>query len=30
LPVVLVIYAPLIYYTDLWMYRRNMRKKAAQ
>jgi hypothetical protein len=29
LPVVLFIYAPLIYYTDLWMYRRYMRKKAA-
>jgi hypothetical protein len=29
LPVVLFIYAPLIYYTDLWMYRRHMRKKAA-
>jgi hypothetical protein len=29
LPVVLFIYAPLIYYTDLWMYRRFMRKKAA-
>jgi hypothetical protein len=30
LPVVLFIYAPLIYYTDFWMYRRHMRKKAAQ
>ena len=29
LPVVLFIYAPLIYYTDLWMYRRHMRRKAA-
>lgn len=30
LPVVLFIYAPMIYYTDLWMYRRYMRKKAAR
>jgi len=29
LPIVLLIYAPMIYYTDLWMFRRNERKKAA-
>jgi hypothetical protein len=29
LPIVLVIYAPMIYYTDLWVYRRRERKKAA-
>jgi cobalamin biosynthesis Mg chelatase CobN len=28
LPIVLALYAPMIYYTDLWMYRRNQRKKA--
>ena len=28
-PIVLVLYAPLIYYTDLWMYKRHVRKKAA-
>jgi hypothetical protein len=30
LPVVLLIYAPMIYYTDMWMYRRYMRKKAGR
>jgi hypothetical protein len=30
LPVVLFIYAPMIYYTDLWMYRRYMRRKAGR
>jgi hypothetical protein len=30
LPIVLVFYAPMIYYTDLWMYRRRERKKAAR
>jgi hypothetical protein len=29
LPVVLLLYAPMIYYTDLWMYKRYVRKKAA-
>ena len=29
LPIVLAIYAPLIYYTDLFMYRRAQRKKSA-
>jgi hypothetical protein len=29
LPIVLVLYAPMIYYTDLWMYRRFVRKKKA-
>jgi hypothetical protein len=28
-PIVLVLYAPLIYYTDMWMYKRYLRKKAA-
>ncbi len=30
LPIVLGIYAPLIYYTDLYMYRRYQRKQAAR
>jgi len=30
LPVVLGIYAPLIYYTDMFMYRRYQRKQAAR
>jgi hypothetical protein len=29
-PIVLVIYIPISYYTDMWMYNRRMRKKAAQ
>lgn len=29
LPIVLVFYAPMIYYTDLWIYRRRERKKKA-
>ncbi|MGD0197921.1 MAG: hypothetical protein ABSC56_08460 [Solirubrobacteraceae bacterium] len=29
-PVVLLIYAPLIYYTDFWLYRRYQRKRAAR
>ena len=29
LPVVLAIYTPMIYYTDLFMYRRAQRKKSA-
>jgi hypothetical protein len=29
-PVVLCIYAPMIYYTDLWMYRRYVKRQAAQ
>ena len=29
LPIVLAIYAPMIYYTDLFMYRRAQRKKSA-
>ena len=28
-PVVLVIYMPMIYYTDLFLYRRRLRRKAA-
>jgi hypothetical protein len=28
-PIVLLLYTPMIYYTDLWMYRRAQRKKAA-
>jgi hypothetical protein len=28
-PIILVLYAPMIYYTDLWMYRRMQRKRAA-
>ncbi|HUB75958.1 MAG TPA: hypothetical protein VL977_02825 [Solirubrobacteraceae bacterium] len=28
LPIVLVLYMPLIYYTDLWLYRRRQRQKA--
>jgi len=30
LPIVLGIYTPLIYYTDLYMYRRYQRKQAAR
>jgi hypothetical protein len=30
LPIVLCLYAPMIYYTDLWMYRRYQRKQAAR
>jgi hypothetical protein len=30
LPIVLVFYAPMIYYTDLWIYRRRERKKAGR
>jgi hypothetical protein len=30
LPIVLGIYAPMIYYTDLWMYRRHQRRKASR
>jgi len=29
-PVVLVLYTPMIYYTDMYMYRRRLRKKAAR
>jgi Flp pilus assembly protein TadB len=29
-PLVLAMYVPISYYTDLWMYRRRLRKKAAQ
>ncbi len=29
-PLVLAMYVPISYYTDLWMYRRRQRKKAAQ
>jgi hypothetical protein len=29
LPIVLLIYAPMIYYTDLMMYKRFVRKKAS-
>ncbi len=29
-PIVLVIYVPISYYTDLWLYRRRMRNKAKQ
>ena len=29
-PIVLAIYVPISYYTDLWMFNRRMRKKAAQ
>jgi hypothetical protein len=29
-PVVLCIYAPMIYYTDLWMYRRYVRRQASR
>jgi hypothetical protein len=29
-PIVLVIYIPISYYTDMWMYNRRMRKKAQQ
>ena len=30
LPIVLAIYTPMIYYTDLFMYRRAQRKKSAR
>ena len=30
LPIVLAIYMPMIYYTDLYMYRREQRKKAGR
>jgi Flp pilus assembly protein TadB len=29
-PLVLAMYWPISYYTDMWMYRRRLRKKAAQ
>ena len=29
-PVVLIIYVPISYYTDSWMYKRRMRNKAKQ
>jgi Flp pilus assembly protein TadB len=29
-PLVLAMYVPISYYTDFWMYRRRLRKKAAQ
>ncbi len=29
-PLVLAMYVPISYYTDLWMYRRRQRKKAAR
>ena len=29
-PVVLAMYVPISYYTDMWMYKRRMRKKAAE
>jgi hypothetical protein len=29
-PIVLVLYVPISYYTDLWMYRRRMRAKAKK
>ncbi len=29
-PLVLILYVPVSYYTDLWMYRRRMRAKARQ
>lgn len=29
-PIVLVLYVPLSYYTDLWLYRRRQRQKAAK
>src|ERR1700727_184126 len=29
-PFVLVLYVPISYYTDAWMYKRRLRKKAAQ
>jgi hypothetical protein len=28
-PIVLVLYVPISYYTDQWMYRRRMRRKAS-
>ena len=30
LPIIVGIYAPMIYYTDMWMHRRYLRKKAAR
>jgi hypothetical protein len=30
LPIIVAIYAPMIYYTDMWMHRRYLRKKAAR
>lgn len=29
-PIVLVLYVPVSYYTDLWLYRRRQRQKAAK
>jgi anti-sigma-K factor RskA len=29
-PLVLALYVPISYYTDMWMYKRRLRKKAAQ
>jgi phosphoglycerol transferase MdoB-like AlkP superfamily enzyme len=29
-PIVLAIYVPISYYTDLWLYRRRQRNKAAR
>ncbi len=29
-PIVLVLYVPISYYTDLWLYRRRQRQKAAK
>jgi hypothetical protein len=29
-PIVLLIYVPISYYTDLWLYRRRMRSKAKR
>jgi Flp pilus assembly protein TadB len=29
-PFVLALYVPISYYTDMWMYKRRMRKKATQ
>jgi hypothetical protein len=29
-PLVLAMYVPISYYTDMWMYKRRMRKKAAE
>jgi hypothetical protein len=30
LPIVLALYAPMIYYTDYWMYRRRARSKTTR
>jgi hypothetical protein len=30
LPIIIGIYAPMIYYTDMWMHRRYLRKKAER